>query len=215
MPRTDKVIIISGATCTGKTDASIMLAKYHPEINFEIINFDSLLFYKDINIGTAKPTDNELKEIKHHLVNINSIDNEINASDFVELAQETMLSLLDKEITPILVGGSTFYLRALLKGMYESESTDDTIRNHFDKIYKDDGIAPIITYLKNHDKESLVQIHENDHYRLIRACEYHKQTGNKISLQKKSFDQMNPYDFSENQFKNKINYRPRGAGKAH
>ena len=202
MEKNNKVIIISGATCTGKTDASIYISRHIDKVKFEIINFDSLLFYNEVNIGTAKPSQEEMNEIRHHLVNINSISNEINASDFIDLAKEKMLELLSNGITPILVGGSTFYLRALLKGMYESDSTSEEVKNEVKDIYSKYGIEEVINLLNKVDPESLENLHRNDHYRLMRALEYYKQTGNKISEQKNVFDSEDPYDFSKTQFEN-------------
>ncbi|MEE3079192.1 MAG: tRNA (adenosine(37)-N6)-dimethylallyltransferase MiaA [Bdellovibrionota bacterium] len=197
MQKNKKAIIISGATCTGKTDASIMIAKELNNHKFEIINFDSLLFYKEVNIGTAKPSSAELKAVKHHLININSIANEVNANIFIEQATEKLYEIAENEVTPILVGGSTFYLRALMKGMYESETITDEVKSFFKEIYDSKGISEIIEYLKVNDPESLKNLHKNDHYRLIRAAEHFKQTGQKISKQKEMFDAENPYDFSK------------------
>lgn len=206
--KNNKLIIISGPTACGKTNTSIELAfKIENLLNQKvtIVNFDSLLFYKELSIGTAKPTMEERKGIRHELVDIVSINSPLNASDFIELAiNEINAAFLRKE-TVILVGGSAFYLRALLKGMYTEDSdikrTDkDIIRQELNELYSQKGIFPFIDFLKTHDPESLQVLHENDHYRLMRAVEYFKITGSKISDQKKLSDQNAPYDFSQNRF---------------
>ena len=110
-----KIIIISGPTATGKTDAAINLALYlknHLSKEAEIINFDSLLFYKELSIGTAKPTQEEQSSIKHHLINIRSIKNPMNAADFIALALPLIEDIHRLKKIPILVGGSGFFLRS-------------------------------------------------------------------------------------------------------
>jgi len=194
----NKIIILSGATATGKTGLSIDISQQFSDSKFAVVNFDSLLFYKELNIGTAKPTQEEIDSVEHHLVNVGSIKNEINANDFVELAESKINELFEQGKIPILAGGSTFYLRSLIKGMYDSTSTPIELRKEVDTLLEKEGISPFIEYLKNHDPRSLTNIHENDHYRITRAYEHHKMTGTKISDQKQSYDDNDPYDFSKN-----------------
>lgn len=194
----NKILIISGATATGKTGLSIDISKQFPDNNFSVVNFDSLLFYKELNIGTAKPTQEEMNSVEHHLVNVDSIKNEINANDFVKLAEDKINELFSQGKIPILVGGSTFYLRSLIKGMYESASPSEELRKEVEDKLQSEGIQFFLNYLKEHDPQSLVDIHENDHYRLTRAYEHHRMTGTKISDQKQSYDNNDPYDFSKN-----------------
>ncbi len=202
----NKIILISGPTATGKTKTSIQLAKSLAlaGLNAQVINFDSLLFYKEISIGTAKPTAIEQSGIPHHLISINSITEELNASHYIDLAKKLITEFHDKKIIPILVGGSAFYLRALIKGMYAendiANSDKNIIKVKWQTIVKNSGINPVIHFLKVNDPEALTIYHTNDHYRLIRAAEHFDLTGNKISIQKKSFDDLNPYDFSSSNY---------------
>lgn len=196
----NKLIIISGPTASGKTSTSIKLANFiNQKLNKQvsIINFDSLLFYKEISIGTAKPTASEMGSITHYLVNTTSIATPINASDYIKEAESIIYQLHHQEKVVILVGGSAFYLRALLKGMYDSPKTDDNIKVEAAELLKNHGIEPIIEFLKNNDPEVLQYLHHNDHYRLVRAYEHFKSTGTKISEQKKLSDENDPYDFSK------------------
>jgi tRNA dimethylallyltransferase len=191
------IIIISGPTASGKTGISITLAR-EVSSKLEIVNFDSLLFYRDLNIGTAKPTEEEMKGVPHHLINVRDANKEINANDFVKLALEEITLLHAKNKVPVLVGGSTFYLRSLIKGMYNSPTTSPKIREEVEKIYRDQGIDPIIDFLNEHDPKSVDQLHQNDHYRLMRAYEHYKMTGTPISQEKEAADENDPYDFSKN-----------------
>ena len=196
----NNLIIISGPTASGKTSTSIKLAQYiQNELSKKvaIVNFDSLLFYKEISIGTAKPTSEEMQGIQHFLVSTTSICEPLNASDYIKDAEALIYDLHRQDITVILVGGSAFYLRALLKGMYESPKTDLLIKNEALQLLKDKGIGGIIAFLKINDPEVLTYLHENDHYRLVRAYEHFKSTGTKISEQKKLLDQNDPYDFTK------------------
>lgn len=197
---TNKLIIISGPTATGKTSTSIETAKnIYSKLNKKavIVNFDSLLFYKEISIGSAKPTMEERQGIEHFMIDIQSIKSPMNVAGFIEIGEKIIKEQLAKGFCVILVGGSAFYLRALLKGMYESLLPSETIKNEIEAIYDKDGIDPIIDFLKINDPESLVNLHRNDHYRLQRAAIYFKVTGSKISSQKNTLDQLSPYDFSQ------------------
>lgn len=195
----NKLIIISGATASGKTKISIEAAKWIQEkfgISVSIVNFDSLLFYKEISIGTAKPTTEEMQGISHFMIGIESIKSPINAAEFVKRCEEIINFEFQKNKIIILVGGSAFYLRALLKGMYQPTPLEDDVKNKFDALYEKEGISPFLEYLKKNDPQSLVNLHSNDHYRIIRAVQYFESTGLQISAQKKILDELNPYDFS-------------------
>lgn len=194
----NKLIIISGPTASGKTKTSIEVAQHirQLQLKVEIVNFDSLLFYKELSIGTAKPTPEERQGIPHHMVDIESIRSPMNAAQFIAQGEAIIKKLMAVNKIVILVGGSAFYLRALLKGMYESLTVPKDLKIQMTEEYKKEGIKPFLEYLQKHDPESLKNYHENDHYRLTRAVEHHRTTGQKISEQKKSMDLQNPYDFS-------------------
>lgn len=179
------IIIISGATATGKTKISIELAKITQGV---VVNFDSLLFYKEINIGTAKPTQEEMNGVPHYLVGTESISSPLNAADFVRKALPIINAIHQDNKTVFLVGGSGFYLRALVEGMYESATTPQEITDRSNDLYKKDGIDPFIDILKNLDPEILRSLHPNDHYRLRRAVEHIWTSGCKFSETKKRME---------------------------
>ncbi len=191
-----KVIIFSGPTATGKTSLSIEAALLLQ--NSFIVNFDSLAFYKELSIGSARVQKEEMRGVDHYLVGSESIKEPVDAYQFTLLAENI---IHQRSTDPfILVGGSGFYIRALLKGMYETPNTSDELRNEMDTLYKNEGIKPFIEFLQVNDPESLNTLHPNDHYRLIRAVEYFKTSGQKISESKKSMDQEDPFDFTQNRF---------------
>ncbi len=198
-----KLIVITGPTASGKTQVAIELSKMVSKNKMaSIVNFDSLLFYKELNIGTAKPDHQEQKEIPHHLIGISSISNPLSAAHFVSMATSKINQLMDDEQLVFLVGGSAFYLRSLFKGMYESKIQNKNASAEIENLYAKDGIESILNYLKKNDPSSFESLHRNDHYRLVRAAIYFEQTGLRISDKKKEMDQKNPYAFDEHQHDN-------------
>ncbi len=184
----NKIIILSGPTASGKTSLSIELAQKN---NLEIINFDSLLFYQELNIGTAKPTIEERQDIIHHCIDICSISTPIDASGFVNNALPLIESLHQQKKIPLLVGGSGFYLQALINGMFPSVTTPAEIIQKSNDLYFKEGIAPFWKELKEKDLESFQRLHENDHYRIRRAVEHFWTTEEKFSSAKKQLEEEN------------------------
>ncbi|MBF0359574.1 MAG: tRNA dimethylallyltransferase [Oligoflexia bacterium] len=190
----NKIIVVSGPTATFKTKTSIIIAKYIRDkigLMAAIVNFDSLLFYKELNIGTAKPTEKEREGIVHHLLDVRSIKEPMNAHDFVEQAEEVIKKIQKSKAIPILVGGSGFYLRALINGMYDSPTTPEDIVARSDRLYAKHGIKPFWDLLRRVDEESYHTLHINDHYRIRRAIEHYWNTKVKISQTKKKFNGIN------------------------
>ncbi|MBY0516851.1 MAG: tRNA (adenosine(37)-N6)-dimethylallyltransferase MiaA [Bacteriovoracaceae bacterium] len=188
-----KVIILSGPTASGKTSGAITLAQ---KLQGEVVNFDSLLFYKELNIGTAKPTVEERKDIPHHLIDIKSISNPINAADFSALAKPVINEIHSRNKIPILTGGSGFYLQALVEGMWNSPTTPQEITERSDSLYSSEGIAPFIKVLSKEDRESFLRLHENDHYRIRRAVEHFWTHGTPFSIAKMAFTPIPPPEWA-------------------
>lgn len=183
-----KLIVISGPTASGKTDISIELAE---KFGGEIVNFDSLLLYKEIDIGTAKPTLDEQKRVPHHMVDVCSISSPLNAADYARMSIPLIEKLLSEKKMVYLVGGSGFYLQAVLKGMYDSPTTPKEITEKSDDLYKNEGITPFLDFLKEHDPASFERYHENDHYRVRRAVEHFWNTGRTLSDERARKDEEN------------------------
>lgn len=166
-----KIILIVGPTATGKTKLSLDLAK---KFSLPIVNADSLQFYNELNIGVAKPTLEELAQAPHYLINCASISKPLNAKSYRDLALVTFERLWRDQSYPalILTGGSGFYLKALLYGMYESISITPAIVEKSNALYHEKGITGFLEILKEVDTESFQKLHPNDHYRIRRAVEH-------------------------------------------
>jgi tRNA dimethylallyltransferase len=183
-----KVIVISGPTASGKTDLAVELAL---KFGGEVVNFDSLLLYREINIGTAKPTATERRSIPHHMIDVRSISDAMNAADYAREALPIIQNLISTKKLVYLVGGSGFYLQALLKGMYDSPTTPEEITKRSDALYESEGIGPFLSILKGSDVKSFERYHANDHYRIRRAVEHFWTTGSPLSLAREEKDESN------------------------
>lgn len=192
------MLIISGPTASGKTATSIRLAQRLIDQHPRIINFDSLLFYRELNIGTAKPSKEEQAGINHSLVDVRSITEPLNAADFTIEALRELENAYQHNELPILVGGSGFYLRALVKGMYDSVDVSDEVKESSESLYAEHGIDPFIAELEKHDPDRIAALHPNDHYRIRRAWEHWKMTGKPVAPEGADYAGGDPYDFSIN-----------------
>ena len=172
------ICIISGPTASGKTSTSISLAKH---FGGEVVNFDSLLFYKEITIGTAKPSIEEQDSVIHHMINCHNINKPINAADYLKEALPIIKNIHKDNKIVYLVGGSGFYLQALLHGMYDSVTTPVEIVDKSNELFAQKGISPFLDLLAEYDIKSRNRYHDNDHYRIRRAVEHFWTTGNKFS----------------------------------
>lgn len=190
----EKVIVIVGPTASGKTALSIELAK---QINGEIISADSMQIYKDMNIGTAKPTLEEMKNIKHHLIGFVSPEERFSVSDYKKLAQEKIIEILNIGKKPIVVGGTGLYINSLIYGIeYGKMTFDQEYREKLEKIAIEKGNQYIYEMAKNIDEEAIKNISVNDRKRIIRILEIYKATGkNKTQLEKESRKYEVPFDY--------------------
>ncbi len=188
----NKLIVVSGPTASGKTSLSIEIAKL---LDSEVINFDSLLFYSQMDVGTAKPTFEEKNGIPHHLIDIRTINSPLDAAQYVELAIPLIQSLHKNNKIPVLTGGSGFYLQALLNGMYPSKTTSQEVLEKSKTLYESEGIDPFIEVLEKNDQPNFKKLHKNDHYRVRRAVEHYWSTGEAFSKSKESLEKVQIKNF--------------------
>lgn len=162
-------IIIIGATATGKTDLSINLAK---KLKTEIINADSMYIYKNLNIGTAKPTAEEMSGITHHLIDIVNESETFNVSQYRDKAKVVISNFRDRGLIPIIVGGTGFYVDSLIKNYsYGETGANSEIRANLQAELETNGKEYIFNKLKALDPISASKLHKNDVVRVIRAIE--------------------------------------------
>ncbi len=183
--RKPKLLIILGPTAVGKTALSIELAK---SLNGEIISADSMQVYKEMDIGTAKPSKAELKEIRHYLIDAVSPREDWSVADFTERANELIVAINKKRMLPIMVGGTGLYLNAFLEGFeFPIIPANKALREELEKEAKKIGSEGLHKRLKKVDKKAAERINPADLKRIIRALEVYEQTGKPISkLQKKN-----------------------------
>lgn len=173
------LIILTGPTAVGKTKASIGLAK---AIGGEIISADSMQVYKGMDIGSAKIRPEEMKGIQHYLVDVLEPSCEFHVVRFQQMAKQAMAEIYEKGKIPIVVGGTGFYIQALLYDIDFTENEEDTgYREELEALAKERGAEYLHEMLKEVDPESARQIHANNRKRVIRALEFYRLTGQKIS----------------------------------
>ncbi|MDI6742224.1 MAG: tRNA (adenosine(37)-N6)-dimethylallyltransferase MiaA [Smithella sp.] len=185
------LVIINSPTATGKTQLAVNLAL---QFGGEIISADSMQVYRYLDIGTAKPTMEERKGIKHHLIDVVHPDEDFNAALFADKARAIISDLAEKHRPVFVAGGTGLYIRALLKGMIDTPDVDENIRNHFRGLRDVHGKKYLYDLLLKRDEMAAAQINPNDSVRVIRALEVLEQTGESIAVkQKKHSFADNPY----------------------
>lgn len=189
------LIILTGPTAVGKTELSIRLAK---SLNGEIISADSMQVYKYMDIGTAKITKEEMQGVKHYLVDEFEPDDDFNVVRFKEYAKRYMEEIYAKGKIPIVVGGTGFYIQALLYDIdFDENDNDTTYRQELEEIAKEQGSSVLYEMLRRVDPKSCEAIHENNVKRVIRALEFYKQTGKPISEHNETErEKTSPYNFA-------------------
>lgn len=176
-----KVLVICGATASGKTALSLDCAE---ALNGEIISADSMLVYQGLNIGTAKPTMEERREIPHHMIDVVSPKESFSVSDYEGMALPILENLIAKGKTPIICGGTGFYINSLLyKSQFGNVGANEEIRAKYEELADRNGKEYVHAILREKDPESAEKLHFNDVKRVIRALEIYDITGKAKSAQ--------------------------------
>lgn len=188
------VIILTGPTAVGKTDISIRLAE---AVDGEIISADSMQVYKYMDIGTAKVLPHEMQGIPHYMIDEFEPDEEFNVFIFQKKAKEYIRDIHARGKIPILVGGTGFYIQAVLYDIAFTENPqNDHYRNRLQREAEEKGSHYLHDRLRQVDPESAKAIHENNVKRVIRALEYYEFTGEKFSIHnERERKRTSPYDF--------------------
>lgn len=205
-----KMLVICGATASGKTALSVACAK---AFNGEIISADSLLVYKGLDIGTAKPDLEERAGIPHYMIDVVEPTTSFSVSDYEAMALPILERLIEQGKTPIICGGTGFYINSLLfKSQFGNVGADEALREKYEKLAEERGKEYVYSILCEKDEESAKKLHPNDLKRVIRALEIYDVTGKAKSLQQ---DQPIPrfdftavsIDYPRDKLYNRINLR--------
>ncbi len=188
-------VVLTGPTAVGKTALSIALAK---AINGAIISADSMQVYKHMDIGSAKIMPNEMEGVPHYLVDEFEPDEEFHVARFTERAKECLEDIYAKGMIPIVVGGTGFYIQALLYDVsFSEQNANSEYREELEQLAKEKGAEYLHQMLKEVDAASAEAIHANNVKRVIRALEFYHLTGNKISEHNETERNKNsPYNFA-------------------
>lgn len=189
------LIVLTGPTAVGKTSLSINLAK---AVNGAVISADSMQVYKDMNIGTAKISPEEMQGVKHYLIDELEPERDFNVVLFQKLAKTYIEEIYNNGQIPIIVGGTGFYIQAILKDVDFTEGNEDTeYREFLQNIALKDGPEFLHNMLKKIDPMAAEAIHANNVKRVIRAIEFNHQTGDLISQHNETEKQKkSPYNYA-------------------
>ena len=185
-----KLIVIGGPTASGKTSLAIELAL---KLNTEIISADSRQFYKELNIGVARPSVEELNAVTHHFIAHRSVEEEYSAGQFSRDALVKINELFQKKDDVVLVGGSGLFINAVTKGFHEDVKDDGVIREELELLFKNEGLEGLQAKLKAIDQEAYEIIDIQNPQRLQRAIE-------RVLLSGKTHNELRQSDLEERQF---------------
>ncbi|CQR74654.1 tRNA dimethylallyltransferase [Sporomusa ovata DSM 2662] len=184
----NRLIVIIGPTAVGKTKISIDLAK---RLDTQIISGDSMLVYRGMDIGTAKPDMREREGIVHHLIDILEPDQEFNVVDFQQYAQKLITQINNDNRIPILAGGTGLYVRALLEGyQFNQAPSDEKLRQKLTELAKQYGNQYLHDLLQQVQPLTAARLHPNDQRRIIRALEVYYLSGETISHEKTATNEL-------------------------
>jgi len=173
-----KCWFLAGPTAVGKTAVSLHLAK---ELQAEIISMDSMSLYRGMDIGTAKPSEDERQHVPHHMIDVIDPSDEYSLAEYLQAAESIAHQIVARNQTPLFVGGTGLYLRGLLRGVFDGPPADIHFREELDAIAERDGSEHLHKQLKQVDPITARVLHPNDLRRIVRALEVFYLTGEPIS----------------------------------
>ncbi|MEJ5300602.1 MAG: tRNA (adenosine(37)-N6)-dimethylallyltransferase MiaA [Thermodesulforhabdaceae bacterium] len=176
------IVILSGPTAVGKTEVALEIAQ---AFGMEIVNADSLQVYRFLDIGTAKPTEEERRLVPHHLIDVVNPDENFDAGTYQEMADDVIQKLWNRGVVPLVVGGTGLYIRALTRGICQIPDDDhsrkDQIRRELKLRLQEDGLATLYQELRKVDPELAASLHSSDTQRILRGLEVFLLTGKPLS----------------------------------
>jgi tRNA dimethylallyltransferase len=190
-----KVAVLVGPTAVGKTAVALDAAR---RLKAEIVNADSLQVYREMDIGTAKPTPAERALVPHHLVDIVNPDEPYDAARYLREARQVIAQLHERGVPPLVVGGTGLYIKVLLQGLFEEGGARPAIRQRLRDELHTLGLAALYERLRQEDPATAERLPPGDTYRIVRALEVMEATGRPLSaLQREHRFQDSPYDTVE------------------
>jgi len=176
------LLVITGPTASGKTALAVALAE---RLGGELIGADSVQVYRGFDIGSSKPSAQELRSVPHHLLDVRDADEPLDAAEFAALADEAIAAVRARGKLAIVVGGSGLWLRALLRGLVKAPEVDPVLRAELDAEAERLGAPALHARLAEVDPDAAQVIHPNDRVRIVRALEVHTQTGQALGALRK------------------------------
>ena len=177
-----KTLAVCGATASGKTGFAVDIAE---KIGGEVVSADCMLVYKGLDIGTAKPTREEMRGVVHHMIDVAQPTQNYSVSEYAADAEQALQDMAKREVPAVICGGTGFYIQSLLfeRGLGGAPA-DEKIRRGYEAIAREKGNSYLHSLLKEVDAESAEKLHPNDVKRVVRALEIYRLTGRKKSEQK-------------------------------
>lgn len=191
MPNKKTLISIVGPTAIGKTALAIQVAQH---FNTEIISADSRQFFREMEIGTAKPSPDELAAAQHHFINSHSINQLFSTGDFEVEGLQKLAEIFDQHHTAIMVGGSGLYVNALINGLDEMPEIDLSVREKLNQQFEIKGLSSIQEQLSILDPEYFAKVDQNNPQRMIRGLEVFLSTGKKLSSMLSATKKVRPFN---------------------
>ena len=174
-----KILVIVGPTASGKTRMAVELAQRH---NGEVISADSMQIYRTMDIGTAKPTKEEMGGIPHHMIDVADPEEDFSVARYVEMAARCVDDVLERGKLPIVAGGTGLYIDSLLSGRtFAPFSPDSALRGELERELAEKGGQAMLEALAQVDPEAAQRLYPNDHKRIVRALEVYRSTGKTIT----------------------------------
>ena len=177
---------LTGPTAAGKTVIGLELAE---QLNAEIISLDSMAIYREMDIGTAKPSQQQRRRVPHHLIDLVNPDEDFSLAEYVDVAHDTAAEIRARGKEVLFVGGTSLYLKSLLRGLYTGPPPDWEFRREVADEVQRVGIEALHERLKQVDPLAAAKLHPNDQRRIIRALEVYKATGQPLSHSQTHFEE--------------------------
>ena len=174
-----KILVICGPTASGKTALAVELARRH---NGEVVSADSMQIYRRMDIGTAKPTPEEMGGVPHHMLDVADPEEDFSVARYVDMAAKCVDDILSRGRLPILAGGTGLYIDSLLSGRtFAPFQPDSPLRGQLEEQLRREGGAAMLARLAQVDPDSAARLHPNDEKRIVRALEVYQSTGKTIT----------------------------------